>query len=222
MEKKHTSYYIQNIIEEDTNKKIKFKINKKIFEEKVENNYEFIKKTYYENIFNVTNLEENMHFIIYSVIAFFTPFLLGHPQLLVGTIVNASLILGATYLRGYKLLPIILLPSLGVLSAGLIFGPYTMFLVYMIPFIWLSNALFAYSYKYLHFLKKNYFLSIGVPAVLKTLFLFSFASLFVSLNILPTIFLTSMGLFQLYSAILGGVLAFGIIKVREKIVKQAR
>jgi hypothetical protein len=72
---------------------------------------------------------------IYIVASFALPFLLGHPQLLVGILVNAFLVLGALHMKKYSLLPLIMLPSLGVLARGVVFGPFTMFLVYMIPLI---------------------------------------------------------------------------------------
>ena len=185
----------------------------------MEFNYENIKKVYYENIFDITNLEENIHLVIYSVLAFFIPFMLGHPQFLVGSIVNCALILGATYLKGHKLLPVILLPSLGVLTAGLIFGPYTIFLVYMIPFIWISNAIFAYGYKWMQFKTEKYYLSLPISAITKTIFLFITALILVNLKVLPAIFMTTMGLFQLYTALIGGVAALAVIETRKRIVK---
>jgi len=189
--------------------------------ENMENYFEYIKKTYYENLFDITNLEENIHVIFYSVLAFFLPFVLGHPQILVGIIVNTYLILGATYLKGYKLLPVILLPSIGVLTAGVLFGSYTVFLVYMIPFIWIGNAIFAYGHRLLHFRTKKYYLSMPVSAILKTAFLFGSAYALVGLHIIPATFLTTMGLFQLYTALIGGVAAYGIILARAKFAHSA-
>jgi hypothetical protein len=184
----------------------------------MEFNYENIKKTYYENIFNISSIEENIHMMFYSVLAFFIPFILGHPQILVGSIVNCALILGATYLKGHKLLPVILLPSLGVMTVGLMFGTYTLFLLYLVPFIWAGNAIFSYGYRFLHFKTKKYYLSIPISAALKTGFLFVSALILVSLNVIPPVFLAAMGIFQLYTSLIGGAAALAIIKTREKIV----
>lgn len=179
--------------------------------------YEYIKKVYDESLFNVSIIEENIQMIFYSLLAFFLPFTLGHPQWLVGIIVNAYLILAATYLKGYKLLPVILLPSIGVMTAGLIFGSYTVFLLYLIPFIWIGNAIYAYSYKHLQFVKMNKLFSIIGASGVKTTFLFLSALLLVTLGIIPALFLTAMGVLQLVTALAGGILAVGIIKAREKI-----
>ena len=97
----------------------------------------------YINIQKISNLQkynwglryETFEVVLYSIVGFFLPFMLQHPQWLIGTLVNAMLISGAMTLRGYKLIPIIVLPSLGVLSAGLLFGSFTVFLIYLVPFL---------------------------------------------------------------------------------------
>ncbi len=178
--------------------------------------YEYIKKISNINMFNISNLEENIRLIIYSTFVFFLPFMLGHPQFLVGTLVNSALILSAVYLKNYKLLPIIMLPSLGVLSKGLIFGPFTVFLIYMIPFIWIGNAILVFSHKLFYVKNKiNYFFSLAISAALKTAFLFTAAFVFVKFSVLPALFLTTMGMMQLYTAIAGGVIAYSIVKAKE-------
>jgi hypothetical protein len=183
--------------------------------EKMEENY--VTKMYNESLFNIGLVEENIQMVFYSALAFFLPFFLGHPQYLVGIIVNAYLILGATYLKGYKLLPVILLPSIGVLTAGVIFGTYTVFLLYLVPFIWIGNAMYAYAYKHLQFVKMNKLFSIIGASGLKTTFLFLSALLLVSLGVIPAMFLTAMGILQLVTALVGGVVAVGLIKGREKV-----
>lgn len=159
---------------------------------------------------------ENLEVISYSAICFFTPFLLGHPQYVVGVVVNAMLILAALRIGKYGVLPVIMLPSLGVLSRGLIFGPYTPLLAYMIPFIWLGNGILVYSIKKIVAEKKfNKWLGLGAGTVAKTAFLFTMASVFVTFGLIPSIFLTSMGILQLATAIGGGIIAFGIHKIYE-------
>lgn len=179
---------------------------------------EYVNKIYNESLFDVSIIEENIQMIFYSFLAFFLPFMLGHPQWLVGIIVNAYLILGATYLRGYKLLPVILLPSIGVMTAGLIFGSYTVFLLYLIPFIWAGNAMYAYAYKHLQFIKMNKIFSVIGASGLKATFLFLSALLLVTLGVIPAMFLTAMGVLQLVTALAGGFVAIGIIKGREKLM----
>jgi len=167
--------------------------------------------------YNYSNLQETIEMVLYSLVCFFAPFAIGHPQLLVGVLVNAALIMAALNLRSYKLLPVILLPSIGVLTKGMIFGPFTIFLIYMIPFIWIGNAILVYSFKKFNLEKKmNKWLTLAIGVVLKTGFLFSIAFVLVKLSVLPAIFMTTMGLFQLYTAVLGGVLAFSLQAVKRR------
>jgi len=177
--------------------------------------YEYVKDLYYNSIFNLTAIEENVHLALYSFAAFLVPFMLGHPQILVGCIVNCALILGATYLKGHKLIPVILLPSIGVLTAGIMFGTFTPFLLIMVPFIWIGNAVYAYGYKALHSKTKSYLLSVGVSSIVKAGLLFSAAFALVSMNLLPAMFLTAMGWLQLTTALIGGVSAIIFIKSRQ-------
>ena len=179
---------------------------------KMKEDFAFIGKQDY----NLGFRKENIEMVIYSLICFFAPFFLGHPQWLVGTLVNASLILAALNLRGHKLLPVIMLPSLGVLAKGAIFGPFTMFLVYMIPFIWIGNSILVYAFKYLDLHHKlNKWVVLAMGAASKTLFLFTAAFVLFKIGILPALFMTTMGLFQLYTAVAGGVLALGVQAVKK-------
>ncbi len=157
---------------------------------------------------------ETVVFYLYFFAGFLVPFTLGHPQQVVGVVVNATLILSALEVKQMKmLLPLIFAPSLGVLARGVIFGPMTPYLLIMMPFIWVGNALLVFGVRELYNNRnKNYVLSLGASSIVKSAFLFSVAFIFVSMSILPELFLTAMGVFQLATALVGGVLAFGIYK----------
>ena len=162
-------------------------------------------------------LQENIEFLIYSLICFFVPFLFSH-QFAVGIVVNCTLILAALNLKNYKMIPAIIFPSLGVLAAGAVFGNFTNYLVYLIPVIWIGNTILVFSMKYLY-LQKNIsrwvVLLIGASA--KALFLFTSAYIFFSFEIVPKIFLTTMGLYQLYTALIGGIFAISIQTLKKKL-----
>lgn len=160
---------------------------------------------------------EIVEFVAYSALALLIPFSLGHPQLLVGILVNACLVLTALNLKSHKILPVALLPSMGVLARGLVFGPFTMFLVYMIPFIWVGNLILVSVMQKL----SHKWLALGLGAVLKTVFLYSIAILLIRNGLLPKVFATSMGLIQLYTALLGGILALSVQTIRTKAFKKA-
>ena len=151
-------------------------------------------------------LTENFELVLYSSICFFLPFFLHHSQWLTGTIVNTALVLSALRLK--KVLPIIILPSLGVLCAGLLFGTLTTYLLYLIPFIWIGNALLVYFVKRIN--KKM--LSLPVASIIKSLFLFSAAFILVKLTFIPAVFLVAMGPIQLLTALSGGSLALIVNK----------
>jgi hypothetical protein len=166
---------------------------------------------------------EVIEVLLYTAACFFLPLFLGHPQLIVGVAVNAMLITAALNVKGYKLLPVIIAPTFAVLSRGVLFGPFTVFLIYMVPFIWVGNFIIVYAFKELNLHRKmNRWLTLLAGSVAKALFLFGAAVLLVSLNIMPSLFLTTMGLFQFYTAILGGIIALGAHEAKKKwVVKQS-
>ncbi len=152
-------------------------------------------------------------FSLLGFLSFAMPFSLGHPQLLVGTIVNACLFSAALFLPKKFLYPLVFFPSLGVLSRGLIFGSLTPFLSLLLPFIWLSNMFLVNTFKKLY--KLGYIFSALLAAVLKAGFLFASASILVKLKILPQPFLISMGQLQMITALLGAGVTFILVKVYE-------
>lgn len=162
-------------------------------------------------------LQENIEFITYTLVCFFIPFVLGHPQWIVGTIVNLALILAALNLKFNKVLPVILVPSIGVLSAGILFGTYTKFLLFLIPFIWISNAILVWGIKFLNVKNKNnYAISLLISSVAKTVFLAVSVFILVAFKIVPFPLLSAFGLFQLYTALAGGSLAYGVQYLKKK------
>jgi hypothetical protein len=180
---------------------------------------EYINKLVNLQDYKLNNLVEFWEITLYTIAAFLLPFFIGHPQIIVGVLVNAFLITSALNVRGAKLLAVIVAPVLGALCRGMLFGPFTVFLLYMIPFIWVGNAILVFSFKWLNLERKmNKWVTLIVGSVVKAGFLFGIAYLLVSLNVLPVLFLTTMGLFQLYTAILGGVVAFGIHGVKKKVM----
>ena len=176
-------------------------------------------KSVYQQDYNLSSVQENIEVFAYSAIAFIIPIILGHEQLIVGSVVNAALVLAALNLRGFKLLPVILFPSLGALVAGVLFGGLTNALVYMVPMIWLGNAIFVLGIKELFVSrKKNYGLVLGVSALGKSALLFGAALVLVNLGLAPALFLTAMGVFQLITAVIGGVFGLAIHLGKKRVV----
>ena len=168
-------------------------INKHYFNQKIV--YKYFNTEYFE-------------LIIYSLLAFGLPFIIAHPQWLIGILVNFFLIRGAIYFKFKNIIPIIFIPSIGVLSAGIIFGVNTHYLLYFIPIIWASNLLFILGYKYLRFNRhQNIWITPLVISIFKAMILFCFAVIVVYLFDFPKLFLISMGLVQLTTAAMGAYLA---------------
>ena len=153
---------------------------------------------------------------VYGGIAFLLPFILGHAQLLVGSVVNCALVLAALNLRGKKLLPIILLPSIGAYLAGYLLAASSALLI-MIPFIWVGNTVLVFSMKQINLsMKKNRLLSLGIGAAAKSAFLFSIAFIFFSFGLVPAVFLTAMGVLQLSTALMGGASALVLQEAKKR------
>jgi len=161
----------------------------------------------------VITLSENFVISTLVFLSVAIPFFLEKPQLLVGSVVNGLLILAALNIKEEKnLLPVVLLPSLTTLSRGLVFGHFTFFLAYMIPFIWMGNYALVYVLRKID----NKFLALVVGGILKISVLFTVANILVRLSILPKIFVTSMGVFQIYTLVLGSIAASLIQKIYIK------
>ncbi len=152
--------------------------------------------------------------IIIPVIAFITPFIIAGPQWLTGTIVNCLLFLSANKLAKTSRLLVVILPSVGAFLRGVIFGPLTFFLLYFLPFIWLSNYLLIAIFNQLT--GNNYLLRVFIAAISKFVLLFLVANLYFKAHIIPQLFLNSMGGLQFITAFSGGILAWLLTRLNQK------
>ncbi|HQT45569.1 MAG TPA: hypothetical protein PLO51_06320 [Candidatus Micrarchaeota archaeon] len=140
---------------------------------------------------------------------FAVPFFVPGAQLVTGTIVNATLIVGAVLLKGEKPYYLVFLPAVAQIASGLLFGPFSIFLVYLLPFIWLGNAVLVYAFKEYHAERKiNFFAVLAGSAALKAVLIFGFAMLLSNFGLVPQAILSAMGALQLVTAVAGGVLAY--------------
>jgi hypothetical protein len=178
-----------------------------------------------------------MQTIVIFLIAFLVPTFLGklltlifgaesviatNSQLVVGSIVNAALVVTATNLKGIaKIAGVVTMPSISAILGGYVFHTASVYAVYMIPAIWLGNFSLVYMYKLIMLAKqKNYFLAGLAGVVAKVAIIFGGFSLLKAFSIFPekvvTVLQTQMGVTQAITATIGVVLAFGIIKLIEK------
>lgn len=172
---------------------------------------------------NVSAKEQALVFAGVAFLSLMVPFGFGHPQWLVGTIVNTVLFLAVLFLPKKYWLALIIFPSLGALARGAIFGPLTFFLIYFLPFIWAGNyvlmLVFEKTLNKDKILETNnfkfyftYLFAVLLASLAKFAFLFTAVNLYFNLKVVPKIFVASMGLSQLETALAGGVISLLIYK----------
>lgn len=136
-----------------------------------------------------------------------------HSQLITGSIVNAVLFYAAFALGWQAAITIGVLPSLIALLSGTLPLP----LLPMIPFIITSNAILTVVFFLLK--KKSYFIGAVSAAFLKFVFLATTSSVLINAVFHRPIAepIVSMMLWpQLITALLGTLLAYGIIKILNR------
>lgn len=148
-----------------------------------------------------------------------------YQQIIVGSIVNMSLILTALYTKGtVKTIAIATLPSMSTILGGLIFKDITLYSKTMIPAIWIGNFSFIMLYKLLYVNKKvNYPISAIIAIIIKAAIIYLGFTIMVNIMTVPmpvkTTLNTAMGVTQLITATSGSILAFLVVistKVRLK------
>jgi hypothetical protein len=149
-----------------------------------------------------------MEMFVLSFLGFLIPFAVGHPQFAVGVLVNALLVRSALSLPSYRTLPVVFTPALGALARGLLFGPFTLFLAYLVPFIWAGNFILVIAFKLKLRYRLNYWAALLAGSAAKAVFLYSAAWILYEAGLLPVVFLSAMGLMQFATAVLGGALAY--------------
>jgi len=147
---------------------------------------------------------ELVQIFLLTMISISAPLFIKSPQILVGSIVNFVLFYSAKRYGFKKSILSIILPSLIAYSSNILFKGATPFLLYFIPVIGIGNSVYVLLNRYI----KNSILSVLVASVCKSLLLFIFAFVFVNELGLPSMFLTTMGIMQLYTGLIGGGLGY--------------
>lgn len=144
-------------------------------------------------------------------------------QLIVGSIVNAALVMTAINLKGWaKILGVVTMPSVSTVLSGYIFGTASIYMIYMIPAIWVGNFVLVYAYKYILLSKqKHYILAAIVGIVLKVIVIAGCFMILKSFGIFPEKLVTTlqkaMSLVQLITATIGSIIAFVIYQVEKRL-----
>ena len=142
---------------------------------------------------------EKVQLVITYSMAILLPLLIPKPQILLGTLINALFIFSVTRFGLKKTIPLLLIPSILSYTQGLLFGSSTIFLLYLIPFIAISNFALIYLYKKINIPYVN----ILISASIKALILYSAVLLLMKLTNMPQAFLQAMGMIQFITALLG-------------------
>jgi len=140
---------------------------------------------------------------VLGFLGFLIPFVFGHPQFFVGAVVNALLIRSALTLPMRKLLPVAVAPSLGALARGVLFGPFTVYLIVLAPFIWAGNLLLIRVFQS-RLRGISYGVTLLTGSLAKAGLLYAAAYSLYSLGLIPEVLLPSMGLMQFSTAVAGG------------------
>lgn len=156
--------------------------------------------------------------ILITAASFLIPFLIGHPQLIVGIAVNVLLIESALHIKDYKLAAPIILPSVAALLRGALFGGFTIYLVLMLPFIWVGNSILVFAVKALNlFMKKNFLLSGFSGVILKSGFLFASAYLLFRFGLVPKLFLSAFGFSQVITGAAAVLIVYPAFALRKRL-----
>ena len=143
-------------------------------------------------------------------------------QLIIGSIVNTALVVTAINLKGWKkIIGVVTMPSISTILGGYVFKSASVYMVYMIPAIWLGNFALVYSYKAILLGKqKNYFFAGIVGIIIKVAIIFASFNILNLFGIFPeklvSTLQTNMGAVQAITATIGVVIAFVIYELEKR------
>ncbi len=146
-------------------------------------------------------------------------FLGENRQLIIGTIVNATLFACALKIKDFKkIVALSVLPSISSMTTGILFSGLTLYSKVMLPFIWIGNLVLILGVKYL--IKKNQFIPSAIVSILAKVGIiyggFRLMSYLLKFpNKINTMFSTTFGIMQLYTASLGLILVLTIMFVKK-------
>jgi len=150
----------------------------------------------------------------------------SNSQLIVGSIVNTMLVVAALNLKGWtKILFVVTMPSISTILGGYVFKSASVFMIYMVPAIWLGNFTLIFAFKYLMLKKeKNYFLAATVGIVCKVAIIFGFFMILKAFNVFPEKIVSTlqnaMSLIQLITASIGCIITFIVYKLEKNTIKE--
>ena len=154
-----------------------------------------------------------------------TSIIASNSQIIIGSIVNTALIISALNLKGWsKTIGVVTMPSISTILSGYVFKTASVYMVYMIPAIWVGNFALVYSYKLIMLKEnRNYFIA-GIIGILAKVAII--AGIFVILRgfgLFPEKLVLNlqkaMSIIQLVTATIGCIIAYGIYLYENKLIK---
>jgi hypothetical protein len=146
----------------------------------------------------------------------------NNSQIIVGTVVNTILVISALNLKGWnKTIFVVTMPSISTIMSGYVFKTASIYMVWMIPAIWLGNFVLILSFKYIMIKRSSsYFIAAIIGIIGKVAIIFGIFMLLKAFNIFPVKMISNlqkaMSLIQLITATLGSLFAFVIYKLENK------
>lgn len=153
-------------------------------------------------------------------------FIASHSQIIVGSIVNTALIVSAINVKGWKkLVGIITLPSISTILGGYVFKTASVYMVYMIPAIWIGNFAIVYLYKLLLLNKKiNYFVTGIISVIVKVAVIFLGFNILKVCGIFPEKLIqnlqTAMSTTQCITACIGMIISYTVYIANKINIKE--
>ena len=132
------------------------------------------------------------------------------------------MVLTALNLKGLgKTIFVITMPSISTIMSGYVFKSASVYMVWMIPAIWIGNFLLVMAFKYLMLTKeKPYWLSAIIGIIAKVAVIFGCFMILKLFNVFPEKLVSNlqnaMSIIQLVTATIGCIIAFGIYKIEAK------
>lgn len=184
-----------------------------------------------KNLKDFSKVTDRIQTILIFLVALLVPTFLGNiiqeifgagsviaqnSQIIVGSIVNTALIIAALNLKGWtKILGVITMPSISTILSGYVFKSASVYMMYMIPAIWIGNFALVYAFKLIMLAKeKNYFLAGIIGIIAKVLIIGAVFMALNAFNIFPQKLVqtlqVAMTSTQLITATVGMFIAFGI------------
>lgn len=149
-------------------------------------------------------------YISMPILGVLVPLCIAGPQIVVGSLVNILIIFYALRFPARSGAIMCMMPSIGAIGNGLLFGTLTPFLIFFIPSIWLGNmALVLTVQKLSH---DSLYVRVAVGAMIKTMVVFLMANMLIWSHVVPQSFRMAMGVTQFVTALIGGFLAIRIYK----------